>query len=271
MAEIEDRVSKLEKTFARLTGGAIVAGIALLAFFSVTHFHQVPSKVQEFLPDAIEIYVEDQYPGFNEQLQAFLDSARTAASKAEKHTDDAKQTVDQLEALLGRFHEVNISPSYSMWMSKHNTNDHTAEELPLEIFKELCADLDGCLIQLKLKGWNSTDGRLNVGLSKWASVMYDSNTGAWTSNPVIYNSSTCYKSECVYGRDGQHDGIEKNRSQNHLLQEFIQKGKSAACYLTDIEYPDYGESKDSRKGIHLLSATSSYNVSDRRCGITIRD
>ena len=33
MAEIEDRVSKLEKTFARLTGGAIVAGIALLMFF----------------------------------------------------------------------------------------------------------------------------------------------------------------------------------------------------------------------------------------------
>lgn len=95
MAEIEDRVGKLEKTFARLTGGAIVAGVALLIFFGIT-YRQIPNKVQEILPGAITSYVEKQYPGFDDQLLEFLASAETAA-------DDAEQVAGDLRTLLDQF------------------------------------------------------------------------------------------------------------------------------------------------------------------------
>ena len=268
MAEIEDRVSKLEKTLARLAGGAIVAGIALLVFFGVEHYLQIPRSVTR----AFQTYIEN-HPRIPQQLQEFLSSAKMAAKETTKYAGDAKQTVDQLEALLGRFREDNLSPSYSMWMSEHNTDGYTVEEIPLEIFKELCADLDGCLIQLKMKKWNDRDGSLHIALSKWASVIYDSDTGAWTSQPVFYKRGCTY--DCIYGRDAFTDNVEtrekKRRDRNHLLQEFYAGRASAACYLTDREYSPHDNDTDSRKGIHLLSATASYNVSDRRCGITIRD
>lgn len=177
-------------------------------------------------------------------------------------------TEDRLRKLA-----VDKTESFTMWMSEHNTDSHTAEEIPLDIFTELCADADGCLIQLKLKGWNDRDGLLNVGLSRWMSVIYDSDDGAWTSTHVTYQYGSCY--DCVYGRDAFTDNvITKNgrrRDSNHLLQEFYQSGRNPACYLTDREYPPQGDDTDSRRGIHLLSAPASYNVPDRRCGITIRD
>ena len=162
----------------------------------------------------------------------------------------------------------NMTRSFSMRNERHDTTDYTFEEIPLDIFEKLCADNDGCFIQLKMKKWNAGDGHLHIALSKWVSVKYDSNTGAWTSNPVFHQGACV---GCVYGLDGRNDEIVNERDRNHLLQEFTQGNRSSACYLTDRESPPSGDGGDSRRGIHLLSATASYNVSDRWCGITIRD
>ena len=275
MTEIEDRLSKLERTLASLKGGAVVAGFCMLVFFGVTYFHQIPSKVQallastveDILPRKVEAYFEANHSQFLEKIERWLEIAKRG-----------EQTVGELEAYKERFITNGLSPSYMMWMDSHDTTKDTVEQIPQEKFSELCGDDDGCLIQLQLKKWNNGDGHLHVGLSPWVSVSFDRNTSAWTSNPVVYDARSCYQIQCIYGRDKKHDGTRERkkikRSQDHLHEAFAGKpGEAAACYLTDIEYSTDGNGTDSKEGIYLLSAAgkNNYNVRERRCGVLIRD
>jgi len=86
MADIAGRVGRLERTLARLSGGAIVAGVMLLAFFGATSFYQIPTEVGKVVPrvikDSVESYVKNQLPGIVGEEVATL----------------TKQHADELEA-----------------------------------------------------------------------------------------------------------------------------------------------------------------------------
>lgn len=88
MADFEGRVGRLERTLARLSGGAIVAGVMLLAFFGVTSFYQIPTEVGKVVPRAITDYVESQLPGFGGKLRGFLTEAEEASALAKQHADE---------------------------------------------------------------------------------------------------------------------------------------------------------------------------------------
>ena len=96
MADIESRLGRLERTLARLTGGAIVAGIMLLAFLGATSFYQIPKKIAEVVPRAIDNYVESKLPGFGEKLQGFLTEAQESADRLKKHADELEALADAL-------------------------------------------------------------------------------------------------------------------------------------------------------------------------------
>ena len=89
MADIEDRVGRLERTLARLGGGAIVGGVALLAFFGTTSFYHIPN--------AIKTYVETELPGFEKRLRDFLADAEESVGQLQEHADQGKEHADQLQ------------------------------------------------------------------------------------------------------------------------------------------------------------------------------
>ena len=93
MAEIEDRVSKLERTFARLTGGATVAAAVLLAFIGVTHFLHIPQKVEE----AFQGYLDD-HPEIQRQLDEFLNSASGSSQRAEQAAGGLNSLLEQFRS-----------------------------------------------------------------------------------------------------------------------------------------------------------------------------
>ena len=87
MSNLEDRVHRLERTLARLAGGAVVAAIAILAFFGVTHFHQIPKEVNKVIGSVVEAHVA--------KLDADLATLK-------KRTEEAKKNALEVEGWLNR-------------------------------------------------------------------------------------------------------------------------------------------------------------------------
>ncbi|MDE0202694.1 MAG: hypothetical protein OXK73_09700 [Rhodospirillaceae bacterium] len=172
-----------------------------------------------------------------------------------------------------RFEMKDFSPhesSYSMWMKKHSTTKVTAQRIPPSTWNELCADKDGCLVQLRMSKWNETAE--NTAATSWYPIIYDSSNGKWTSPEKINRLTKDHPRS--YGHDGKHHDQEGTRNKNHLILAFWQSGKkkprAPACALTDIEY-ESNPPLDAQLGIHLVSTKDSYNRHERQCGIVIRD
>ena len=97
MANIEDRVNKLETTFHRLLGGAVVAVVLLLAYLGIISGYQIPTKVNDVVTAAIKNLVPS---AFLTNLTKFESEARNAAVSAQAHNIKAKKANDELQALL---------------------------------------------------------------------------------------------------------------------------------------------------------------------------
>ena len=90
MANVDDRVRKLELTFAKLAGGAAVVVVVVLGFFGFASLYQIPHEVERQIPDAVAKEIKEQYPNIGEELgqkmAALAQSegrARTAADRLE--------------------------------------------------------------------------------------------------------------------------------------------------------------------------------------------
>lgn len=57
--DTEKRLRRLEMTFARLVGGAIVLGMVVLAFVGLASYHLIPRKVDDVIAKAISVEAED--------------------------------------------------------------------------------------------------------------------------------------------------------------------------------------------------------------------
>ena len=95
MSNVEDRVGKLEKTFARIVGGVTVSLLFLLGFFGYAHWYQIPGEVSKILPKAVEQYVENEHP----QLESTL---TTIEANAQEATETLKQAKNELQELISR-------------------------------------------------------------------------------------------------------------------------------------------------------------------------
>ena len=103
MAEIKDRVGTLERTLARLTGGALVAGVALLAFFGVAHFYQIPKEAAKAIPKAIQGYLDDNFGTIQLELDGALAEAKSVSAKATEYADRGEHQISQLEVMLKKY------------------------------------------------------------------------------------------------------------------------------------------------------------------------
>ena len=92
MANIDERVRRLELIFAALTGGSAVLVVVVLGFFGFATFHQIPHEVQQQMPMAVANEIESKYPNIEEELEERMEELM--ASEAE-----ARTTADQLELL----------------------------------------------------------------------------------------------------------------------------------------------------------------------------
>ena len=93
MAEIEDRVHKLESTFNLLRGGAIVAAVLILGFFGFSSWVQIPRAVSNKVTEHIT-------PTYKKKLEKFKSDAASAANAAKESAAAAKETANNLQKLL---------------------------------------------------------------------------------------------------------------------------------------------------------------------------
>ena len=80
--KIEDRLHKLERTFDRLSGGAIVLAFSIPAFFGFTSWYQIPDAVNSAVPAMIKKYIDEEIPGLRKNLVEFQAEAAKAAASA---------------------------------------------------------------------------------------------------------------------------------------------------------------------------------------------
>ena len=91
MADINDRVLRLEKIYHRVFAGLVVAAVLIAGFLGITII-QMPKKIAG--------YVEGEMPGFEGQLKKFLRESEQAVTEANENAESASDIVQQLQALL---------------------------------------------------------------------------------------------------------------------------------------------------------------------------
>ena len=96
MADIEARVHKLERTFDRIVGGAVVLAISMLGLFGLTHLHQIPRAANEAATKAVNRHIS---PEFKRKLQEFESEARQAAKSAKLYANNAQIEYKRLNRL----------------------------------------------------------------------------------------------------------------------------------------------------------------------------
>ena len=114
MANIDERVRKLELTFARLASGAAVLVVVVLGFFGFTTVYQVPHEVERQIPEAVAKEIKKKYPNIEEELRRRMadlaDSGRRARAAAELLEQLATTHAERLASLetaikAKRFHD----------------------------------------------------------------------------------------------------------------------------------------------------------------------
>ena len=91
MEHVDNRVRKLELTFARITGGGAIAIAVMLGLFGYTTFYQVPKTVVDEIPQAVTDAIEKKYPDIESELSDRMikikqsKSARTTPQILWKH------------------------------------------------------------------------------------------------------------------------------------------------------------------------------------------
>ena len=128
MAEVENRIGRLERTFARVSGATMATVVLLLAFFGYTHWRVIPNEVEKRVKKDIENYIKEKRPQFDEIERVAKDSAaraeeaadvaarsrnnaETAAGKAAQIIDDAKRANTKLVELARRYEERLSKPA----------------------------------------------------------------------------------------------------------------------------------------------------------------
>ena len=96
MVDIEVRVHKLERTFDRIVGGAVVLVISMLGLFGLTHLHQIPQAANEAATKAVAKHIS---PEFKEKIEEFKVAAKNAADSAKKYADAAETEYEKMKRL----------------------------------------------------------------------------------------------------------------------------------------------------------------------------
>ncbi len=113
MANIDQRLRRLELTFAAVAGGAAVLLVLVLGFFGFTTAYQIPKEVKQQIPEAVSNEIEKKYPNIRTELEQKMlelsDSvqrARVAAENLEKLSVTHDQRLASLETAIKtkRFH-----------------------------------------------------------------------------------------------------------------------------------------------------------------------
>ena len=108
MAEIEDRVRKLEMLLARIFGGIVVAVVILLGFLGYTSLYQVPQGITK----AVSKYIEERDDEIIDRIRKFGDEVAEDAGKVKSNAAMTDKLVEQIESSPGamrvEFGSVNI-------------------------------------------------------------------------------------------------------------------------------------------------------------------
>lgn len=114
MANIDERVRKLEQTFAKLTGGGVVLAVVILGFFGFATFYQIPRDVQQQIPMAVTNEIEKKYPNIKKELERRMSAlanyerrAKVATERLEEFAVRYDYRIKSLETEIGmkRFHD----------------------------------------------------------------------------------------------------------------------------------------------------------------------
>ena len=93
MRSIEERIRKLETTFARLCGGGVVLAVVVLGFFGFTTLHQIPSEVSKAIPKNIQEEIRQSLVRIEESES----KAHTAASELISLSKNYRNRIEGLE------------------------------------------------------------------------------------------------------------------------------------------------------------------------------
>ena len=104
MAEIEDRIAKLERTIAHFRGGVVVTVVVLAGYFGATSLWQLPSLVRQHLPAAVTEYVNEKHPGFDDELRKELEGIKSLHQEAHGLLDNIRRVDKQTEEVLAKSH-----------------------------------------------------------------------------------------------------------------------------------------------------------------------
>ena len=92
MTDLETRITKLENTLAFLKGGAAVLVFAILVFFGLSSFVQIPNavqdRIQETIPGRVDKAFEDAFPKIEDQLSDLLARTSNSASQAKANEEE---------------------------------------------------------------------------------------------------------------------------------------------------------------------------------------
>ena len=92
MADIDQRVRRIELTFATLAGGAAVLVVVILGFFGYTTLHQIPHEVEQQIPGAVTKEIEEKYPNIERELERRM----VELANSERRAQEAAERLEQL-------------------------------------------------------------------------------------------------------------------------------------------------------------------------------
>ena len=98
MANIDERVRKLELIFATLAGGAAVLVAVVLGLFGFTTVYQIPHEVEQEIPAAVANEIEKKYPNIEKELERKM----VELAESERRARAAAQHLEQLAATHGQ-------------------------------------------------------------------------------------------------------------------------------------------------------------------------
>jgi len=100
MAEIEDRILKLESELHRIYGGVSVAVVLLLGFFGFANFYQIPKAAKNAVPESVKNYLESEDPGLISRIKTVEAQAANSAASASSFANATKEFSEKAAKLL---------------------------------------------------------------------------------------------------------------------------------------------------------------------------
>ena len=121
-ASIDERVRKLEQARAYVLGGATVGALLIAGYFGFASFIQIPNTVRGVLPEEIKKYVEQNLPGFEENLSQFRADAKSAWIEAKQSAGKAADDAASVNSLLN---QLRSDPKFYRIASGEQEISHT--------------------------------------------------------------------------------------------------------------------------------------------------